>query len=187
MHTTSMSLLEELRQPAPNQAWKRFVQLYTPVLFSWATRAKLQESDAADLVQEVFVILVGKLPEFQHNRTGSFRAWLRTVMMNKLRDWKRRNARAVMVALDDQQMAQIESEADGFWDTDFRRELTVRAIELIKVDFEPNTWDAGWEFLTKDDSAFAIAKKYGTTENAVYIAKCRILRSLRQKMGGMLD
>jgi RNA polymerase sigma-70 factor, ECF subfamily len=187
MNTTSLTLLEKLRNPAPNDAWMRFVHLYTPVLFNWAGRAGLQESDAADLVQEVFVILLEKLPEFQHDRTGSFRAWLRAVTMNKLRDWKRRAARAVTVAFDDKQFAEIEAEADSFWDLDFRRELTLRALELMKAEFAPTTWQACWEFLTKGKSAAEVAKQFGISENAVYIAKCRTMRRLRQQLQGMFD
>jgi RNA polymerase sigma-70 factor (ECF subfamily) len=45
----------------------------------------LQESDAADLVQEVFMTLVQKLPEFEYEADKNFRAWLRAVLVNKWR------------------------------------------------------------------------------------------------------
>jgi len=38
MNTTSVSLLERLRQPTAQQAWQRFVDLYTPLLYYWACR-----------------------------------------------------------------------------------------------------------------------------------------------------
>ena len=142
MDKTPHSLLEKLRKPAADAAWTRFVHLYTPVIFSWANRAGLQEADAADLVQETFALLVQKLPEFQHNHTGSFRAWLRAVAMNKLRDWKRRAALAAVVPLGDGSLADVESKAEDYWETEFRAELTRRALELIKTDFAPTTWKA---------------------------------------------
>jgi RNA polymerase sigma-70 factor (ECF subfamily) len=185
MHTTSHSLLEQLRQPAADESWTRFVQLYAPLLFSWARRARLQESDAADLVQEIFTLLVQKLPEFEHNRTGSFRAWLRAVTMNKLRDWKRRAARVAIAPLDGDQVA--DSEADCFWEQDFRRELAQRALELMRAEFEPATWQAFWEFVTTGKSAAEVAREFDISENAVYIAKCRVIRRLRQELRGMLD
>ena len=61
MHTTSISLLERLKLPAAQESWKRFVDLYTPLLFYWARRLGLQEADAADLVQDVCALLVKKL------------------------------------------------------------------------------------------------------------------------------
>jgi RNA polymerase sigma-70 factor (ECF subfamily) len=61
MHTTSGSLLQRLRQPADRESWPKFVRLYTPLTYYWARRTGRQEADAADLVQEVFTVLVKKL------------------------------------------------------------------------------------------------------------------------------
>lgn len=184
---TSHSLLESLRRPRADAAWQRFVRLYTPVLLAWADRAGLQESDATDLVQEVFVILIEKLPEFKYNQSGSFRAWLRTVTMNKLRDWKRRSAKVVMHPLLEQELSALEAKVESFWKLEYRQELTRRALELMRSDFAPTTWQACWEFLTQGKSAAEVANKFGLSENAVYIAKFRITRKLRQELQGMLD
>jgi RNA polymerase sigma-70 factor (ECF subfamily) len=75
---TPVSPLDRLRQPGEADAWTRFVHLYTPLLFQWASRAGLREHDAADLVQDVLTLLVQKLPEFTYDPAKSFRGWLRT-------------------------------------------------------------------------------------------------------------
>ena len=90
MDTTHASLLMRLREPAEQEAWARFVKLYTPLLYAWARRLPLREQDAADLVQDVFTVLVRKLPEFDYDRHKSFRAWLRTVTLNRWHDHQRR-------------------------------------------------------------------------------------------------
>src|SRR3954463_2471431 len=90
MHPTPAHLLDRLRRPADQEAWDRFVHLYTPLLFYWARRTGLQESDAADLVQDVFKILLRKLPEFTYDQQGSFRGWLRTILLNQWRSEARR-------------------------------------------------------------------------------------------------
>src|SRR5258707_1223697 len=91
MHTTSPSLLDRLRDSAEQEAWNRFVKLYTPLLFFWARRLGLQDQDAADLVQDVFAVLVQKLPEFTYNRNQGFRRWLHTILNNKWRNQQRRH------------------------------------------------------------------------------------------------
>ena len=58
-----MSLLERLRRPDDCEAWNRFVELYTPLIFAWARQVGLQESDAADLVQDVFALLITELSQ----------------------------------------------------------------------------------------------------------------------------
>src|SRR5690348_6167769 len=89
-HTTSLTLLERLRTPDDPEAWSRFARLYTPLLYYWCRRTGLQEHDAADLVQDVFVTLVGKLPEFQYDPQKSFRNWLRVLTLNKCHERHRR-------------------------------------------------------------------------------------------------
>ena len=86
MHTTPITLLQRLGRSPSAETWERFVRLYTPLLFYWARRVGLQEHDAADLVQDVLVVLIQKLPEFQYQPGKSFRGWLRTVLQNKWRD-----------------------------------------------------------------------------------------------------
>src|SRR5579884_2791736 len=76
MNTTPVSLLVRLRAPgAP--AWQEFVALYTPLLYTWARRKLgLGSEDAADLLQDVFVLLVRALPTFEYDATKGFRRWL---------------------------------------------------------------------------------------------------------------
>jgi RNA polymerase sigma-70 factor, ECF subfamily len=74
MESTSSSLLLRLRQPGEQASWQRFVDLYTPLLYFWACRMGLSSADAADLVQDVFVTLVQKLPQFEYDSGKSFRA-----------------------------------------------------------------------------------------------------------------
>ncbi len=74
MHTTAISLLERLRKPDPD-AWERLIRIYTPLLLFWCRRLGLNDADAADLTQDVLVVLVKKLPEFQYQPGKSFRGW----------------------------------------------------------------------------------------------------------------
>ena len=90
MLSTSGSLLERLRNPNEQEAWNQFAGLYTPLLYYWLRRLGLSQQDAADLIQDVFLVLVTKLPHFQYQRDGTFRGWLRTLTLNKHRELQRR-------------------------------------------------------------------------------------------------
>lgn len=187
MHSTSVSLLERLRQPASEDAWARFVRLYTPLLFYWARRAGLQESDAADLVQEVFALLVEKLPNFQHDGTGSFRSWLRTVTLNK---WRERGRRAVLpVTGDDGALAglTLPDPLEERWEAEYRQHLVGRALSLMQAEFHPTTWQACWEHVVGGKSAAEVAGALGLTPGAVRAAKFRVLSRLRQELSGLLE
>ena len=187
MNTTSVSLLERLRQPDQPRAWERFVELYTPLLLFWARRRGLQPQDAADLVQDVFTVLVQKLPEFTYDHRRSFRNWLRTVLVNKWRDRQRR--RGLPVTAGDEALAEVASpdDPDAFWEGEHRNHLLCRALELMRNEFTPATWKACWEFAIEGRPAAAVAAELGLSENAVYIAKSRVIRRLRQELEGLLD
>lgn len=188
MHTTSVSLLERLRQPAEREAWPRFVQLYTPFLYGWARRAGLQNQDAADLVQEVLVVLVQKLPEFAYDRQQSFRGWLRTVTLNKWRDMRRRRLAALPAgSAPDLAEVAVPDTAAALEEAEYRQHLVKRALELMEVEFHPTTWKACWEYMIIDRPAAEVARELGITVNAVYLAKSRVLARLRQELEGLLD
>ena len=88
---TQASLLDKARGRHAG-AWDRLVGLYTPVLQAWLAAAGLQPADRDDLTQRVLEILVRQLPDFEHSgRPGAFRAWLRGITVNLLREhWRAR-------------------------------------------------------------------------------------------------
>lgn len=187
MQTTSVTLLEQLQLPGQDAAWARFTALYMPLLRSWADRCGLPPHDSADLVQEVFAILVQKMSDFRYDRDGSFRAWLRAVTMNKLRDWKRQSARRNQVALDDVAEPAVDDPLNDFWEEEYRQQLLHNAVTLIRQDFEPKTWAACWEFMDGQQPASVVAAKHGMTENSVYVAKSRVIQRLRDELTGLLE
>ncbi len=186
MVTTSVSLLHRLRQGAHPRDWQRFVQLYTPLLFRWARRAGAQDADAADLVQEVLTLLLHKLPTFDYDGTRSFRSWLRTVLLNKWRDTCRHRA-ARPDRPDDRAMGTASARDEDWEVREDRQRLVARALELIRADFQPHTWQAFWEFFTSGRDAAAVATDLGVRVEVIYSAKCRVLRRLRQEVEGLLD
>ncbi len=188
MHTTPVSLLERLRSPGEEDAWERFVQLYTPLLVHWARRLGLQGPDAADLVQDVFAVLVQKLPEFRYNPGKRFRGWLWTVTLNCHRERLRRQQAPVQPG-DPEALSQAATPdvTEEVAEEEYRQYLTRRAMELMQAEFQPATWRAFWECVVNERSAAEIGAELGLTENAVYLAKGRVLRRLRKELEGLLD
>jgi RNA polymerase sigma-70 factor (ECF subfamily) len=187
MHTTSASLLERLRRPGDNESWSRLVKLYTPLLYYWLRREGLQQDDAADVVQDVFVVLMQKLPEFSYNRQkGQFRAWLRTVTLNKLRD-RRKRRRPVLVGKDEKELEERAGPdtADLFADEEYQRHVVARALELMQGEFAATTWKACWEHVAVGRPAPEVAAELGLSPGAVYAARFRVLGRLRQELAGL--
>jgi RNA polymerase sigma-70 factor (ECF subfamily) len=186
MHTTSLTLLERLRGAANPQDWQCFVRLYAPLLYRWARQVGAQDADAADLVQDVFTLVYRKLPTFTPTRPGSFRAWMRTALVNRWRDACRR--RAVRPGLaEEQQLEAVPALDDSSQEREDCERLVARALELIRPEFQPRTWQAFWDFFTSGQEAAVVAGRLGVSVDVVYSAKCRVLRRLRQELVGELD
>lgn len=188
MLDTSASLLKRLRDPSADKAWQRFVELYSPLLFCWARRVGLQESDAADLVQDVFALLLKKLPEFQYDPNKSFRGWLRTVALNRWREMVRQHGRVPRttdaVPLDDLPDPDVD---EPFWEHEYRQHLARRLLEVIRSDFEPTTWRACWECVVNGRTAADVGEECHLTPGAVRAAKFRVLCRLRRELDGLVD
>lgn len=188
MNSTPASLLERLRQPAEEAAWERFVDLYTPLLYHWARRLGLQQSDAADLVQDVFVELVQKLPDFTYQAHKRFRGWLWTILVNKWRERGRRlAARSAEAGAAGLVLAPTPDATEEIDEAEYRMYLVDRALQLMRAEFQPTTWRACWEYIVAGRPAAEVAAELGVTINAVYLAKSRVLRRLRQELAGILE
>jgi RNA polymerase sigma-70 factor (ECF subfamily) len=188
MHSTPATLLQRLRQPGDADAWRQFVHLYTPLFYQWTRRLGLQSADAADLVQEVFLKLCRALPHFQYDRRRSFRAWLFTVLRNQWQEWCRR---PVPVPTGDVEETQDERAQDNgagaIEEEEYRAHLRGRALRLIQSEFSSSTWQAFWATVVDGRPAVEVAAEVGLTPNAVYLARGRVLRRLREALDGLLD
>jgi RNA polymerase sigma-70 factor (ECF subfamily) len=184
---TSLSLLVRLRQPYEAAAWERFVALYTPLMLEWSRRLGLDTSAANDLVQEVFVVLLKKLPEFRYRTGGHFRGWLQTVLRNKHHELRRKRQPDLMdEAVLDAQAAEAAA-VEVLGEQEYRQHLMARALELMRAEFPPATWQAFWELVVNNRSGAEVAAGLGSTPNAVYLARARVVRRLRQELAGLFE
>jgi RNA polymerase sigma-70 factor (ECF subfamily) len=184
---TSLSLLERLGDLGDGEAWGRLVGLYTSLLHSWLRAAGLQPADRDDLTQRILEVLVRRLPQFEHTgRPGAFRAWLRGITANLLREfWRQRPAAGSEGLLD--QLADPDSALSRCWDEQHDRHVLHGLLELVRPEFTEPTWRAFRRTALDGAPARAVAAELGTTVNAVLIAKSRILARLRQEAGCLLD
>lgn len=186
---TPASLLERLRQPGEHAAWARLVELYTPLFFAWTRRLGLPAAEAADLVQDVFVILCRKLPVFVYDaHKGSLRSWLHKILVNRWREQSRRHAEKPLAPdAEAWQNVAAPDEVDALDEAEYRAHLVNRALTIMQADFQPTTWRACWELVVNGRPAADVAAELATTVDVVYAAKSRVLRRLREELAGLLD
>ena len=195
--STSLSLLQRARKNDP-EAWRRIVRLYGPLVHAWCRSAQLQESDLADVFQEVFAVAARRLAAFRRDREGdTFRGWLRVITSNKIRDhFRARAAHPPGVGGSDalRRVADLpaaDSPAAPDDDTGSANEevrgLYQRALAFLQETFEPQTWRAFYRTAVDGLPAPEVADELGMTPAAVRKAKSRVLSRLRAEYGDLIE
>ena len=194
VNLTPPSLLDRLRHAPPDDpSWKRLEEMYSPLIASWVARVADVRDEADDLVQEVLLALVRGLPAFERRRDGAFRAWLRHITVNRLRAfWKARRKRPLAGMGDETErlLAQLEDAGSSLarqWDREHDMYVLERLLAAAQRDVEPETWEAFTRYALRGRPAAAVAQELGVSENAVVLAKHRVLKRLRAEAADLID
>jgi RNA polymerase sigma-70 factor (ECF subfamily) len=185
--------LERLRSGPTDQDWRRFVDLYQPLFWDWLRRLEVPTFDGEDLVQDVFAVLLRELPQFRYDPTaGSFRGWLRTILANRVRDYRRKRGQQPRQAGRDfqdelEQLADPQSPLSSVWDREHDQKVLHRLLNQIRPEFEEMTWRAFQRYVLDAVPVADVAAELSLSVGAVYIAKSRIQRRLREEARELID
>jgi len=183
---TSRSLLQRARAQEP-EAWQRLLGLYEPLVRHWCRRGGVATQDIDDVVQEVFARAFASLDGFRHSEpSDTFRGWLNGVTRHRILEHFRRMrrhlpatggsaAQQVVLAQPDPQSEPDDEERD------LCNHLYRRALELIRGEFEPQTWQLFWRSVVDGLATAAVAAELGVSAAAVRQARSRILRRIREE------
>jgi RNA polymerase sigma factor (sigma-70 family) len=192
-------LLERLQTEPDEASWKRLDDVYRPFIRAWLRRlAPRLGSDVDDVVQEVMVAVCRQLPHFRWGDRQSFRGWLRDVTRKMLNDYYRSRyrrgraaeaqpGRAWLDQVADPHSELDRSELDRYWDEEYDRHVLRRLLHLIKPRVKPVTWDAFCRVVFDEAAPSEVAEELGLSRDAVYTARARVLKLLRQEAAGLLE
>jgi RNA polymerase sigma-70 factor, ECF subfamily len=192
--TLSTNLLLSLKG-GDGEAWRRLARLYGPLVYGWCRRRGLQEADAEEVGQLLFLDVLRAIPNFRREGPDdSFRGWFWTIAGRRLADFRRRQARQPVAAggSDAQQgLAQLPAEEDPPLiegeGAEGQGELLRRALALIRGKFASRTWQAFWLVTVEGRAPAGVAADLGMSRNAVYVARSRVLAHLRAEFGALID
>ena len=189
---TRLSLLARLEDPEDQAAWAQFVELYGSLIYGFARDRGLQDADAADLTQEVFLAISRTAGRWRFDPArGSFRGWLFGVTRHHLARFLERRGSQPLGSGDSNAQARLNeapSPDDGLaaaWEKEFQQQLFRVASERIRDHFAPTTWEAFWRTATLGESPAAVAEQLGLSVGAVYVARSRILARLTEEIRQM--
>ena len=194
MSETSASLLDRIRRQNDDAGWQRMVTLYLPLIHGWMRRdICLDENDADDIAQDVLAVVVRRIGEFERQRTGSFRAWLKAITVNCLRQTLRHRHNHAVGSGDShvlqllQELEDPDGQISSLWNREHDEFVMRQLLQSIKNEFAKSTWQAFERFAVQGRPADVVAAELGMTANAVFIAKSRVMTRLRQEAEGLID
>ncbi|MEM6366300.1 MAG: sigma-70 family RNA polymerase sigma factor [Planctomycetota bacterium] len=191
-HTTRKSLLIRIKDRDDTESWSQFVDLYGPLVYRFGRRKGLQEADASDMMQDVMQRVSQSIERFEYDpELGRFRSWLFLISRQCLSNQLKRKARQPIGSADSnvaRMLNQIPSEEDeSVWEDEYRRHLLDWAVEQIRHQFSDSSWQAFYETAFNNRPASEVACDLNMSVGAVYIAKSRITKRLREKVASVDD
>lgn len=191
--TTRLTLLLRCQDPSADQAWGDFVDRYRPAMLRLIGDVfRLQEAEAEDIAQNVLVKLIVALQKFEYDPEKKFRAWLRTITRNAVRDTLRSRKVRVDSGSGDTRVKQLldghadaaESLADAVT-LQIHRDVLKDAERLVQQRVESHTWRA-YVSMRDGHSAREVASEVGMSTAAAYKAKSKVLRMIREEISMLM-
>jgi RNA polymerase sigma factor (sigma-70 family) len=183
--TTKPSLLLRIRQPHDAAAWRQFAETYAPLVYGHLRKRGLQDADAADVAQDVLRSVAARIGQFEYDPArGSFRGWLLSVVQSRLADFRRRGQRQLALVAEAAASAPSEASAadTAEWNLDYERQVFHAAAERVRGDFGHSAWRAFWLAAVEGKAAKEIAAELGLSQAAVYLAKARVMKRIREEV-----
>jgi RNA polymerase sigma-70 factor (ECF subfamily) len=190
---TSVSLLERLAGAPTDDDWRRLDELYRPLLRAWMARAGVPASDVDDLVQDVLLVVIREVAGFERRRQGAFRAWLRTILTHRVRDYFRGQKYRPTATGDSDFLRRLDelespdSALSRLWDREHDQHVAASLMQRVQGDFAPATWQAFRRHALEGEPAVQVAEALGLSLNSVLLAKSRVLKRLRQELAGLVE
>lgn len=189
---TNPTLLLQLGMPDTREAaWRTFLDRYQSSLYRWCRRWNLQHADAEEVSSRVLTNLARALPTFRYDPAQRFRAWLKAVVDNAVRNYLREAARRPggKGTGDDQSLRQLESlvvdvdvhplveELNETLEQDCRTASLIAT--LVRQRVAPHTWEAYWLTVIQGEPVQEVAARLGMSLATVYMARSRVGKMLR--------
>ena len=190
---TRRTLLKRLKDLDDSDSWRDFFDTYAGLIFGYALRYGLTQDEAEDVVQETVIEVSRKMPTFEYDPKGSFKAWLLNTTRWRIQDQlRRRRGRAVIgpdpsdgktqTALIDRIPDPSGDYLEQMWEEEWHKNLMTTAIDRVKARVNPRQYQVFDLYVVKEWPAEKVAETLRVSKGQVYLAKLKISRMLRKEV-----
>ena len=184
--STRQSLLSRLRDCQDQEGWREFFDTYWRLIYRVARQAGLDDATAQDVVQNTFIYLTRRMPQFRYDPArGSFKSWLRRVTRSRISVFRRR-AEAKEAPLPDLPLEEDEvpiwesipdpagDKMDEIWQREWEDNLVKTALRRVSAKVSAQQLMI-FELATLGEVPLKqVARKLDVSLMQVYLARHRV-------------
>jgi len=199
---TRASLLHRLKDRDDQASWQKFYELYRDLIYRFALKAGLTETEAEEAVQDTVIGVARNLAEFKYDpAVCSFKTWLLNQTSWRIKDQLRKRGKAGqasgqarsgetpgLLSDDSRRTATIDRIADpagnsldALWDQDWQRTMVEAAMQRVKEQANLKDCQIYDLYVVRQWSPREVAKALGVSVARVYLAKHRIAPMFRKE------
>ena len=185
-YPTRPSLLVRLKDTEDQHSRQEFNDVYGKLIFGFAIKAGLTETEAQEVVQETLIAAAKNLPEFRYDpKVCSFKTWLLNLSNWRVKDQlRKRLPGAHTPASPDDATARTSTiervpdtagpQLEALWEKEWHSTLLAAALEKVKAQVDLKQWQIFDLYVLKEWSAPEVAKALAVSVARVYLAKHRV-------------
>jgi RNA polymerase sigma-70 factor (ECF subfamily) len=190
---TTSTILQDLRDFEHPTAWLSFTTRFRPSIVRFARKLGLSEADAEDVAQETMAAFATAYRDSRYDRTkGRLSHWLFGIAYRQAQ--KARSARGRCAGVEGEpprssfwENAADEEATSALWDQQWEQGLLEQCLHRVRQEVEPSTMRAFEMVALADRVPADVAKELGLSVKAVYHAKYRVLRRVRELRAALDD
>lgn len=180
---TTTTILEDLRGFDNHVAWRRLVDRFHAPITRFARGQGLAAADAEDVTQEALAEFARAYRDGRYDRDkGRLSRWLFGIVFRKILQSREKHQRDRAAGQPTPAWEALPDERRTWdsWDKEWEEAVWRICLDRVRMEFEPPTL-AAFERVVRDERPIAAtAEELGLTVKAVYNAKHRVLKRLRE-------
>ena len=180
--TTRSSVLKAVADTENAAAWQRLFDLYAGLVFSIARSKGLNEEEADDVVQDVFIRLAEFLPTFEYSRMkGRFRSYLVNLVYNLIIDkWRIHQREDERMKAYKDEVVNMPSAEKDFVEREWQEAALEEALRRIKSEVRPEHYAAFVASAVEGQDTETVMRLYNLSRDNLYQIRKRLTAKLRE-------
>src|ERR1041384_7039456 len=195
---TRDTMLTRLKNIDDNKTWTEFFHRYWRLIYQFAIKAGLTESEAEEVVQETIIGVARSIPKFKYDpNKGAFKTWLLNLTRWRVMDQIRKRPLMKLVHTRSHKNSKAEtatvariaetatSDLEKVWNAEWHRNVLQAALERVRSKVSSTAYQIFQLSIIQQWPNEKVTKALRVNTGHVYLAKHRVRLLLEKELRKM--